>query len=51
MNLRQIHDITCDRLATQLVTGKAVTKKRYTHIDSLKKSNIQTAESAEKRRG
>ena len=22
MNLRQIHDITCDRLATQLVTGE-----------------------------
>ena len=27
MNLRQIHDITCDRLATQLVTGERGYKK------------------------
>ena len=41
------HDTDCDRLATQLVTEG----KRYTHIDSLKNPKIQTAESAEGRRG
>ena len=51
MNLRQIHGITYDRLATQLVTGERGDKKRYTHIDFLKNPDIQTAESAEERGG